>query len=160
MMKKVKPYLDTTIISFVFADDAPEFRDVTRDLLATCQDEYELYISSVVTLEIRKTVDPVLRHKMIDVLSAYPIVMLSEEELAEVKMLASRYIAHGAIPASKFEDALHVAFATVHEMDILVSWNFRHLANVKREAKILAVNMEAGYWRPLRLLSPLEIGHE
>jgi hypothetical protein len=77
-----------------------------------------------------------------------------------LKELAFRYIEHGAIPEAKLEDAQHVAYATVHEMDILVSWNFRHLANVKKEAKILAVNVEAGYWRPLRLLSPLEIGHE
>jgi len=45
-------------------------------------------------------------------------------------------------------------------MDVLLSWNFKHLANVNREEKIHMVNMEAGYRYPLRLLSPLEVVYE
>lgn len=70
------------------------------------------------------------------------------------------YVVQKIIPAGKFEDALHVAYATVHQMDILLSWNFKHLANVRREALIAAVNQQTGYRYPLRLLSPLEVEDE
>ena len=46
------------------------------------------------------------------------------------------------------------------EMDILLSWNFKHLANVRREARVATVNQEEDYWHPLRLLSPLEVQDE
>jgi hypothetical protein len=60
----------------------------------------------------------------------------------------------------KREDALHVAHATVHGLDILLSWNFKHLANVRREGLIAAMNQQEGYWHALRLLSPLEVEDE
>ena len=75
----------------------------------------------------------------------------------EIERLADRYLAQGIIPATKREDALHVAHATVHGLDILLSWNFRHLANVRREGLIAAVNQQEGYRHALRLLSPLEV---
>ena len=55
---------------------------------------------------------------------------------------------------------MHVAYATVCKMDILLSWNFKHLANVNKEARILAVNDGEGYNHSLRLLSPLEVQDE
>ena len=58
------------------------------------------------------------------------------------------------------EDAFHVAYATVHQIDVLLSWNFRHLANVRREARFLAINQQLGYRYPLRLVSPLEVEDE
>lgn len=71
--------------------------------------------------------------------------------------LATRYIEHGIIPAMKAEDALHVAYATVFELDVLVTWNFRHLARARTEALIGSVNVVEGYSKPLRLLTPLEV---
>jgi hypothetical protein len=45
-------------------------------------------------------------------------------------------------------------------LDILLSWNFKHLANVRREGLIAAVNQQEGYGHALRLLSPLEVEDE
>ena len=78
----------------------------------------------------------------------------------EIERLADRYLAQGIIPATKREDALHVAHATVHGLDILLSWNFKHLANIHREGLIAAVNHQEGYRHALRLLSPLEVEDE
>ena len=64
------------------------------------------------------------------------------------------------IPEKKIEDALHIAYVTFYEIDILLSWNFRHLANIKKEHKILIENMKMGYNYPVRLLSPLEVQDE
>lgn len=51
---------------------------------------------------------------------------------------------------------MHVAIATVHEMDALVSWNFKHLVNVNKERLFHAANIESGYSKLLRFISPEE----
>ena len=57
------------------------------------------------------------------------------------------------------DDARHVAIATVESVAVIVSWNFRHLANLRREAGFNAVNLLQGYPQ-VRILSPLELIHE
>jgi hypothetical protein len=53
-----------------------------------------------------------------------------------------------------------VAYSTVFEMDILLSWNFKHLANINKEKKILIVNKTHGYNYPFRLSNPLEVQYD
>jgi len=55
---------------------------------------------------------------------------------------------------------LHVAVATVYEMDVLVSWNQRHLANIRRRDLFNSVNRIAGYRKALEITNPLEVGYE
>ncbi len=45
-------------------------------------------------------------------------------------------------------------------MDVLLSWNFRHLANIKREREVLLVNIENGYNYPIRIVTPMEVDYE
>jgi hypothetical protein len=159
-MKKLRIYLDTSVINFLFAEDAPDFRKATVEFFRKHAPKYELYVSAIVRLEIGRTPDPLHRQKLLDVLQRYPITMLTDESRAEIEQLAKVYVVQKIIPSAKFEDALHVAYATVHQMDILLSWNFKHLANVRREALIAAINQQTGYRYPLRLLSPLEVEDE
>jgi len=159
-MKKLRIYLDTSVINFLFADDSPDFQKATIEFFATYAARYDLYVSEIVPVEIRRTADPSQRQRLLDVLRQYPITMLLDESRVEIEQLAKTYILQRVIPAGNFEDVLHVAYATVHEMDILLSWNFKHLANVRREALIVAVNQAVGYRHPLRLLSPLEVEDE
>jgi hypothetical protein len=77
--------------------------------------------------------------------------------LDEVTMLADAYIEQGVLPAKSYDDALHVALCTVNEIDVLLSWNYTHLANVNKERRILAVNQANGYLYPLRIVTPLEV---
>ena len=159
-MKKLRIYLDTSVINFLFADDSPDFQKATVEFFAKYAARYELYVSEIVPVEIRRTADASHRQRLLAVLRQYPIIMLTDVKHDEVEDLADRYLVEGVIPATKREDALHVAYATVHQMDILLSWNFKHLANVRREALIVAVNQAVGYRYPLRLLSPLEVEDE
>lgn len=159
-MRKLRIYLDTTIINFLFADDAPDFRKVTETFFAKHATRYDLYVSDVVRLEISKDPDPAHRRKLLDVLESQPILVLPMDRRTEVEQLARLYVARGVIPPGKMEDALHVGFAVVYEMDILLSWNFRHLANVNKEARLMAVSVEAGYRHTVRLTSPMEVEDE
>jgi hypothetical protein len=75
---------------------------------------------------------------------------------AEMDVLAAEYVGHGVVTPKYEDDARHVAACTVSRIDFLVSWNFRHLVNVQREAGFNGVNLLKGY-PPVRIVNPLEI---
>ena len=75
----------------------------------------------------------------------------------EVYELARRFVDEGVLPKRRFEDALHVACAIVNEIDLLVSWNYRHIANVRKTAAFHAVAVLAGYQGNLHIHTPLEV---
>jgi hypothetical protein len=65
------------------------------------------------------------------------------------------------LPAAKQDDARHVAISTVFEYDVLLSWNFQHLANINKALRFNGVNEHCGYTKRLYILTPLEvISHE
>ncbi len=64
---------------------------------------------------------------------------------AETKELADAYIAAGVIRSGMLVDAQHIAIATVARVDVLVSWNFKHIVNLKRIHGYNSVNMRRGY---------------
>jgi hypothetical protein len=111
-------------------------------------------------MEINKLSDEEHRNRLLSVIKNHQIATLSSENNDEVGELADLYMRRSLFPKNKLEDALHVAYATIFEMDILLSWNFRHLANINREEKILAANLEQGYRYPIRITSPLEVSYE
>jgi predicted nucleic acid-binding protein len=157
-MPKLRIYLDTSVINHLFHDDAPERQAATWELFenAIGPKAYDAFISSVVVDEIRRTPDPGRRSQLLDVIGQYELSILPDGG-DEVDRLAQLYVQRGIIPVKEPEDALHVAYATLFEIDVLVTWNFRHLAKAKNVPLIQAVNLVEGYNRPLRLVTPLEV---
>ena len=74
----------------------------------------------------------------------------------EAEELAAAYIQDGAVAASMRADALHIALATVARADVLVSWNFKHIVNLKRIHAYNAVNLKSGY-PVLEIRTPREV---
>ncbi len=159
MNKKLKIYLDTSVINFLFADDAPEKKEVTVDFFENYLDKFDVYISSIVYDEIDNTKLEEKKNILFQAIHQYKLnnYNIINENILEI---ADVYINRGIIPKRKFEDAVHIAFATYYEFDILLSWNFKHLANVKKQRKINAVNLEIGYSKQLLLLNPYEVVYE
>ena len=157
-MKPPKIYLDTSVINFLFAEDAPQYREDTimffdnaiRPGLIQC------FVSEYVIQEINKTSDATKREKLLNVLSEYPIEII-EVSATEVESIANTYIQAGVIPAKKIYDAYHLAVATLAEMNFVVSWNFKHLANIQKEKKIVGINAMNDYWTNFRIITPLEV---
>jgi predicted nucleic acid-binding protein len=118
---------------------------------------YETFISLVVIDEINRTNDRAKRDELLSVIKKYELSYLSLEPRADLVHLAEAYVRHRIIPRKKFDDALHVALCTLHSVDVLVSWNFQHLANVAKEQRVEAANRALGYTRPLRITTPLEV---
>jgi hypothetical protein len=66
-----------------------------------------------------------------------------------VAILADGYISRGIFHRKFIADALHVAFASFYKIDYLVTWNFGHLANVRKQARIRLFNTAAGFFSPV-----------
>ncbi len=158
-MAKTTIYLDTSVINFLFASDAPEKQEITVDFFDNFVKTgiYATFITPYVLAEINQTEDAAKRKKLIDVVENYPIELLEVDKAQEVGQLAQNYLESGVIPAKKLFDALHVSFCVVYNIDFLVSWNFKHLANINRERRVLAKNYELGYIHPLRIITPTEL---
>lgn len=161
-MRATTVYLDTSIISFLHADDEPRLRGITEEFFESYLDLYQVSISRIVLMEIDRTTDPNLRQRLHDSVAKYslPVIELTDDESEEAFLLAEAYLAEGIIPPAKKDDAMHLAIATVRGYDVLLSWNFKHLANIRKQAQVVALNAVKGHLRPLSLLSPLEVMYE
>jgi predicted nucleic acid-binding protein len=158
-MKKLKIYLDTSIINFLFADDAADYQAVTIDFFQNYLYEYEVYISEIVYLEINKTGNSEKKKRLLDAVKRYELVVYDRVN-DDIENLAEIYIKSGVIPPGKFEDALHIAFCTYYDFDVLLSWNFKHLANIKKQMEINFINKTQGYVKDLHLFNPMEVVYE
>jgi hypothetical protein len=161
-MKRLKVYLDTSIINFLIVEDSPDYRADTELFFDTviAANKIEPYVSRVVFEEINNTVETNKRDKLLNVFKKYPYIktlVAEDDKLKEIECLVGEYINNKIIPAKNIADAFHIAYSTVFEMDILLSWNFKHLANVNKEQKISIVNKTNGYNYPFRMANPLEV---
>lgn len=74
----------------------------------------------------------------------------------ESDRLAERYISENVVGPTSLDDCRHIALATIHRADWLVSWNFKHIVNVKRIQGYNGVNLLLGY-QPLEIRIPYEV---
>ena len=72
--------------------------------------------------------------------------------------LAGHYVSEKVVGSASFDDCIHIALATIHKADILVSWNFKHIVNVYRIRGYNSVNLRQGY-TALEIRSPKDIIH-
>lgn len=158
-MRKPKLYLETSVWNFCFADDAPDRKLATLQLFEQIkQGTYDIFVSEVVFQEIAKA-SLEKRELLSQLLAEYQPEQLDINE--EVLHLANQYLVQGILPARAKADSKHAAVATVHQLDALISWNLKHLANFNKMTKINAVNLTQGYTQKLELITPLEVlNHE
>lgn len=116
--------------------------------------EYSIFISQAVLNEIDRADEP-KKSQLIQLIKGCDPQVLDITQ--EVTDLAKEYISQKVIPESKVEDALHVAIATVYEMDALITWNNKHLANLRKIGKINSINLKEGYTKHLEIVNPMEV---
>jgi hypothetical protein len=157
MIPTVKLYVDTSVLGAIFDKEPigrPETTQLFFEIVRTRTDT--LYISDLVLEEITRAPDRV-RFSLITLIRQIRPLVLSESR--ESLALADEYVAARVIPVSSRDDARHVAIATLAGSDALVSWNFRHLVNLRRKRLVHSVNIRLGY--PLiELVSPEEVLYE
>jgi predicted nucleic acid-binding protein len=156
-MLPIRLYIETSVWSHYFADDAPQWRNLTREFFRSCQSNpghVLLHISDVVLQEVAAS-SPQKREDLTKLILRFHPASLDIP--SEVRRLAEAYVVHGAIPGSHAADAMHAAVATVFEMDALVSWNYRHMVRLERRRRIAAVNVLMGYNKLLEIVTPHEV---
>jgi predicted nucleic acid-binding protein len=136
-------YLETSVIG-AYLDKGDSFR---RDLTIRWWEHelahYRPFISPLVVRELERTREP-YRRSYLALVAALPQLEINEE----AAILAEGYLARGIFQRRFIGDALHVALASFHKIDYLVTWNFGHLANVHRQARIKLFNTTAGFFVP------------
>ena len=120
---------------------------------------YETFISEVVLAEIQDTQNIEKRNRLLNIVKTYPleVLELTSQEEDEAEEMAFKYIDAKIIPANKEADAFHIAISLIRKMDFLISWNYKHLANINREKKIKILNWENNYTNDFRIITPLEL---
>jgi predicted nucleic acid-binding protein len=156
-MRNLALYLDTSVISFALSEDiSDDDRDITLKLIDEInKDRFEGFVSDVVIRELGNTQDAVKRGKLLKLVNKTQFgEILSVDE--EVERVAAKYIEEGIIPEVYRDDALHIALASVNGLDILVSWNFKHLVKHKTRTKVAGVNTLLGY-KAIDICTPWEV---
>ncbi len=142
-MRKLKVYLDTSVVSYLYQVDAPEKMQNTLDLWELFKNKvYEVYISDIVIREISGCNEEKLKI-LLDYLKQidYNIVETDEDTIK----LAGKFIDFGILKQKSFDDCQHIAVAILAGCDIITSWNFKHIVNVKTVRKVKVITTLEGY---------------
>ena len=145
---KPRIYTDTSVLGGCEDD---EFRVASRRLLEAFEGGDLTLVLSERTLRELETAPEAVRMALGRVPAAH-----GEALSPEAEELAAAYIEDGAIGVRMRADALHIALATVARVDVLVSWNFKHIVNLKRIHAYNAVNLKRGY-PLLEIRTPREV---
>jgi hypothetical protein len=110
-----------------------------------------LVLSDVTAAEIERAPEPVQElHR--ELLSIAELLPVTEEILSILAVCES----HGVLDPRFRNDMLHIALATAGEVDVLVSWNFRHIVRLDKIQQFNGINLELGY-KTLAIYSPREV---
>ena len=149
-------YLETTFLSYLVARPSRDLlvaahQQATRDWWADRRAAFECYVSQVVIDEagVGDAAEVEKRLRVIGDLSALEVT-------DEVESLTQAVLASGAIPPRAVRDAAHIAVAAVHEIDYLLTWNCKHLANAQIMRRIAAVCERLGQRLPV-ICTPEEL---
>lgn len=73
---------------------------------------------------------------------------------SRTQLLADKYIKAGFLKPKSYDDCIHLASATVNYCNIIISWNFKHIVNIKTIQMVNQVNYANGYLHPIQILPP------
>lgn len=154
---KAKVYVETSLVSYLVARRSRDLfiearQQLTVEWWENQRDQYELFISEAVLQEARQgDADEIT--KRLDALAGIPILVVTDEALR----LANELIKQGTLPAKAAVDAVHIAIATVHKMDYLLTWNCKHIANAHVRKMAGRFFRSIGYEPPV-ICTPEELG--
>jgi len=152
-MRKQKVYLETTMFNYYFDRTRNAQPATVAFFEAIGKGEFEGYTSVYTYDELDKAPEP-QRTNLLNLIEKYRILVLDSSD--EADLLAEKYIANNIIPKKKNIDALHIAIASVNELDIILSFNFKHINKLKTKTLIPAINVTLGY-REISIAQPEEV---
>jgi predicted nucleic acid-binding protein len=144
---KPRIYIDTSVIGG-YHDS--EFAKYTVPLFERIQNgEFMILLSTITQDELENAPTPV-QELVRNLKNEYTEFLIISDEAVE---LANDYIKEKVVGQTCYADCLHIALATIHRADFLISWNFKHIVNVQRIMGYNSINIRNGY-KQLEIRSP------
>ena len=149
-------YLETTVVSYYTSKPSRDIivlahQEITWEWWDNALKRYDAFISEIVVEEALAG-DPEAAKKRLAILKKFPHLDLS----ATVEKMAQIYVEKMKMPPRALRDAVHLAIASVHEVDYLVTWNCAHIANGEVIKKLMQINMSYGIKTPV-ICTPEEL---
>lgn len=143
-------YIDTSVVGGYFDE---EFREPTVALFERLENNEVIFVvSDLLDLELANAPENVK-----ELLHNYTADKFERVELMdEALQLAETYIQEKVVGKTSIEDCRHIALATISKVDVLASWNFKHIVNLERIKGYNAVNLKLGY-QMLEIRSPKDL---
>ena len=153
---KPKVYIETTIVSYLAARPSGDLvtaahQKITHDWWEMRSSGFDLYTSELVLGEAGAG-NPEAARKRLALLEPLPLL----KPTPEAEALARAFVERGPIPEEEPEDAGHIAMATVHGMDYLLTWNCRHIANAEMQLPLYEICLSEGFELP-HICTPEEL---
>ena len=136
---KQRIYIDTSVIGGYYDE---EFQEATRELFKRLENNEIIFVvSDLLELELIEAPEQV--RQLVEKYSAdkFERVALT----ADANQLANAYITEKVVGKTSLEDCRHIALATIKKVDVLASWNFKHIVNLDRIKGYNSVNLRLGY---------------
>ncbi len=136
---KQRIYIDTSVVGGYFDE---EFKEATTKLFDRLNNNEIIFVvSDLLDLELSKAPQHVQQ-----LLHNYPADKFQRVELIEEAIkLADTYISEKVVGKTSLEDCRHIALATIYKVDVVASWNFKHIVNLDKIKGYNSVNMRLGY---------------
>ena len=149
-----KLFIETTVFNFYFeGKQGKKQRDSNRLFEDIALGKYEAYTSHVVIDELAKASEEKFeKMKVLSEKFIKKIVIPSAESI----LLAKKYIAKNIIPEKHLDDALHIAIASVNNLDFVISYNLSHIVKTKTMIGTGLANLRKGY-RQIGISTPTEV---
>lgn len=149
-------YVETSILGYLTARPSRDIIvaakiEITREWWEFRRNNFILYTSEAVLEEVAKG-DRAIAPQRQSILRDFPLLALNQA----VQGLASQFLTRSNLPPKAKIDAIHIAAATVHGMDYLLTWNCKHIANAQIQGKLAEISLDFGYVLPI-LCTPNEL---
>jgi predicted nucleic acid-binding protein len=149
-------YIETSILGYLTARSTKNLilaanMEITKDWWESRRNAFILYTSEAVLEEVAQG-DTAIAARRLEILRDFPLLALNQA----VQDLAAQFLARSSLPSKAKVDAIHIAAATIHGMDYLLTWNCKHIANAQIQGKLAEISLDFGYVLPI-LCTPNEL---
>ncbi|MDG2991354.1 type II toxin-antitoxin system VapC family toxin [Candidatus Synechococcus calcipolaris G9] len=149
-------YIETSILGYLTARPSRDIVvaaniEVTREWWETRRIAFQLYSSQAVVKETSQG-DTEIASQRLEIIRNLALLDLNQSVLD----LAEQFLERSSLPSKADVDAVHIAAATVHGMDYLLTWNCKHIANAQIQRKLAEISLDLGYELPI-LCTPYEL---
>ena len=130
-------YIETSVIGYLTARSTKNLViaaniEITRDWWEFRRNNFVLYTLEAVLDEVAKG-DTAIASQRLEILCGFPLLTLNQA----VQGLAAQFLTQSNLPPKAKIDAIHIAAATVHGMDYLLTWNCKHIAIAQIQGKLV-----------------------